>query len=531
MTDAPRRAARWAATLLATLLAVTTPAGSQVRLPAMGEGVSAGMPLGEERRLGDRITVEVRRDPSYLDDPVLTEYTRSLWRPLLQAGRQRGEIGPDMQQQFAWDVFLIRDRSINAFALPGGYVGVHLGLIAATGTRDELVSVMAHELSHVTQRHIARSIESAGRQNALGLATMLLGMIAAARSNNPDMARAAIAGGQAAMIQGQLNFSRDMEREADRIGHLLMADAGFDMVGMPAMFDTLDKAFRLNDAGSFPYLRSHPLTVERIAESQARAGVGQAARPRADLEHDLMRARARVLMEPSVTSLRSHVQALQSLSSGRPATPGVAYAAALAGLLLKDSVATRSGLQALSSALGGQSGVERWAQLLQLEAAMAASAQPTPSGGVAWPSGPPSRIATWSRPELWLWGQALLDRPAEAQARQVSLSEIHQSLRSWLVVHPGDAPLWELLARYEDSRGNRLGMLRATAEAHAAQGQVDSALVTLQSARSQARKTAGMDGVELAVIDARLADLRRQRQQRDGREGREGRDGREGRGD
>ena len=112
----------------------------------------------------------------------------------------------------------MRDRSVNAFALPGGYVGVHLGLIAMTGTRDELASVLAHELSHVTQRHIARGIANSKRQSLIGLAAMILGVLAASRAGSADGANAAIVGGQAAAIQGQLNFSRDMEREADRIG-------------------------------------------------------------------------------------------------------------------------------------------------------------------------------------------------------------------------------------------------------------------------------------------------------------------------
>ena len=106
MTDTPMtRARRCACALLAGLFALSAPAGAQVRLPAMGEAASAGMPLGEERRLGDRVAIEVHRDPSYLDDPILTEYMRGLWRPLLRAAQQRGEIGADMQQQFAWELY------------------------------------------------------------------------------------------------------------------------------------------------------------------------------------------------------------------------------------------------------------------------------------------------------------------------------------------------------------------------------------------------------------------------------------------
>ncbi len=537
----PARGPRWARAALALLSAgivwtlLTTVVSAQVRLPAMGESVSASMPLGAERRLGDQIWVEVRRDPTWLDDPVLTQYLQDLWWPLIEAAARRGEIGEDMRQQFAWEAFLIRDRSINAFALPGGYVGMHLGLIASTTTRHEMVSVMAHELSHVTQRHIARSIESAGRQSAVGIAAMLLGMIAASRSGNADVARAAIAGGQAAMIQGQLNFSRDMEREADRIGHALMIDAGFAAAGMPAMFDKLDKANRLNDAGNFPYLRSHPLTVERIAEAQSRAGAATPAlQPsRSDEEHELMRARARVLMDPAVTALRAHVEVMQTWSAQRPLPLDMAYAAALSAVLLKNDAQARQALQHLSRAPGAAQ-VTRWVQLLHAEAALTlpslASAKPIePAAPVK--SGADSAQG-WARPELIIGGRAVLARAQAGQPQGAALGDLHQALRARLVRHPSDATLWEMLAECESLKGNRLAMMRATAEAHLAVGKGDAAMVTLQAARNSARGSADADGVELAVIDARLAELRRQRQQqRDARDGRDSRNDRAERSD
>jgi predicted Zn-dependent protease len=343
------------AALLSASLVLSTPwAQAQVRLPALGDSASEDLPVSAERRLGEQIMREVKRDPAYLDDPVLLDYVRSLWHPLLQAARARGDIGPEIDQAFAWNLFLVRDRSVNAFALPGGHVGVHLGLMAVTATRDELASVLAHELSHVTQRHIARGMASASRQGALGVAAMLLGVLIAARSSNPDAAQAAIAGGQAAMIQGQLNFSRDMEREADRIGYGVFRDAGFAAHGMAAMFDKLDQAGRLNDSGGFPYLRSHPLTSERLAEARSRLSdpaVGAAAGR--DSLHELMQARARVLMDPTADHWRRLVAQAQrspgAASAGAaataPGTPaarsgtlqaGTLYAGALAAARLGD---------------------------------------------------------------------------------------------------------------------------------------------------------------------------------------------------
>ena len=223
-------------------------------LPALGDG--SDITLSAERQLGDRIVRELYRDPDYLEDPILDEYLQSIWQPLVKGAQARGEMTPELLERFAWKIFIGRDRSINAFALPGGYLGVHLGLISVVNTQDELASVMAHELSHVTQRHIARSIGDQARMSPLLIGAMILGMLAASKSTQG--AQAVIVGGQAMAAQSQLNFSRDMEREADRIGYGVMSEAGFDTQGFVTMFGKLQQAAGLNDRGSFPYLRSHP---------------------------------------------------------------------------------------------------------------------------------------------------------------------------------------------------------------------------------------------------------------------------------
>ncbi|HJV96437.1 MAG TPA: M48 family metalloprotease, partial [Albitalea sp.] len=330
--------------LLAALCALSLglPAASPVALaqntlPALGDTASEDFGIGAERKLGDQIMREIRRDPDYSDDPVLLEYLQSIFRPLLAAARQRGEISADIDQRFAWEPFLVRDRSVNAFALPGGYIGVHLGLIAMTSTRDELASVLAHEMSHVTQRHIARSMAVGKRQSLIGVAAMILGVLAASRSSHVDAANAVITGGQAAAIQGQLNFSRDMEREADRIGFGVMTAAGFAPGGMAAMFDKLDHANHLNDSGGFPYLRSHPLTTERIGEARSRLGTAAPVPPVSVLEHTLAQARARVLMDPRADTLRRW-QALDADTTAGSAADklAAAYTSALASTLMRD---------------------------------------------------------------------------------------------------------------------------------------------------------------------------------------------------
>ena len=202
------------------------PSSSQ-SLPSLGDG--ADITLSAERKLGDRIARELYRDPDFLEDPILDEYLQSIWQPLVKSAQARGELSPELMARFAWKILVGRDRSVNAFALPGGYLGVHLGLIGVVSSRDELASVMAHELTHVTQRHIGRSMGEQARMTPWLIGAMILGMLAAGKSaQGAQGAQAMIVGGQALAVQSQLNFSRDMEREADRIGYGVMADAGFD---------------------------------------------------------------------------------------------------------------------------------------------------------------------------------------------------------------------------------------------------------------------------------------------------------------
>lgn len=195
-------------------------------LPALGD--NSELSPAAERRIGERIAASIYRDPDYIDDPVLVDYVQSIWLPLKAAARARGELSDELDERFAWQIFLIRDRSINAFALPGGYFGVHLGLIGAVSSADEMASVLAHEMSHVTQRHISRLMTQQSRQAPWMIAAMVLGALAASKS--PDAGMAAVVGGQALAAQGQLDFSRDMEREADRVGFGVMTDAGLSLI-------------------------------------------------------------------------------------------------------------------------------------------------------------------------------------------------------------------------------------------------------------------------------------------------------------
>ncbi|MBL8324733.1 MAG: M48 family metalloprotease [Rubrivivax sp.] len=506
--------------------ALAQPQAPAPRLPALGDAGSEELTLGEERRIGEQIMREARRDPAWLDDPVLLAYIQSLWQPLVEAARKRGDIDAGIDSQFRWEIFLLRDRAVNAFALPGGYVGVHLALIAITGNRDKLASVLAHELSHVTQRHIARSVGNASRTSMLALAGLLLGVLSASRSNNIDVANAAIMGSQGAAMQGQLNFSREMEREADRIGYGVLADAGFATGGMAQMFERLQGNAAVADSGAFPYLRTHPLTVERISEARNRVLLAGATQtPRATLLHALMQSRARVLMDRTA-------QALQRLAGGATASPApierVAALAtgALAQAQLGHGVAAEElAVQALRLArtvpvAEREPAAERVLWLLQAECRLASGdgagtwrlledGDPAPAA----PGTPGTLFAAGSdRSVLTLRAQAALkwhERDPRAATDAVRIST--EALQTWLAEHGQDAGGWELLALTADALGQRLRSMRASAEARAAQGDLAGAIDRLRAAQAMART--GSDFIDASIIDTRLRQLLEERRQ------------------
>lgn len=273
--------------LAATLLPCLTPsmaldlhAPVEIELPDIGDSSATALSPREEQRIGEELTAAVRRAGAMLEDAPLEDYLNRIGHDIVAHA--------DTTQRF--NFFWVNDTRINAFAAPGGAVGVNIGLILNTHNESEFASVLAHEVSHVTQRHGARSVESRGKMS-VPMAVAMVGAILAGLAN-PQAGQAAIAAVTAGSQQLGLNFTRANEKEADRIGIQVLARAGFEPRAMAEFFERLQMANRYNDPAAIPeYLRTHPVTLNRVAESRSLAARYPPVRLRDEREFHLMRAR------------------------------------------------------------------------------------------------------------------------------------------------------------------------------------------------------------------------------------------------
>ena len=232
-------------------------------MPDIGSPADAILSKNDEAQLGRAIMAQIRNTGKVVEDPLITEYVNEIGH------RIAAQANNDGIHDFSF--FVIEDPVINAFALPGGFIGVHTGLLEATRNEDELAGVLAHEVAHVTQRHIARSIHSGQRQSMMSMAIMLGAILAAAAGAGGDAVQGAIAVAQGTAAQQQINFTRSNEYEADRVGIEALANAGFDPQGMASFFEVISRSNTPMEYRTPEFLRTHPVSSARIAESRNRA--------------------------------------------------------------------------------------------------------------------------------------------------------------------------------------------------------------------------------------------------------------------
>lgn len=275
---------------LTLLVPPTVPAATGDDLPDIGSPANSVLSREKELQIGRSIYRSLLDTERVMSDPEVQEYVQDVGMKLASQA-QDGD--------FRFNFFVVNDPAINAFALPGGYIGLHSGLILATTSESELAGVLAHEISHVTQRHISRAVFANQRSSILTMAAMLGAILLGAVGGSGDAITGAIATAQGVAAQQQINFTRANEYEADRVGVGVLASAGFDPMGMPAFFETLARQTGPLASQAPEFLRTHPVTVNRIAETRERA----ASLPRPDVQdaagYSITRARVRVLSSPT----------------------------------------------------------------------------------------------------------------------------------------------------------------------------------------------------------------------------------------
>ncbi|WP_157071763.1 M48 family metalloprotease [Steroidobacter denitrificans] len=309
--------------LLSALLSFGAAAQSDPNdLPDIGSPAQATLTLQDEYQIGRMIVRGLRDQDQILEDPEVTEYIRSL-------GYRLSSQAHDGTQRF--NFFMVRDNSINAFALPGGFIGVNAGLVLATRNESELAGVLAHEIAHVTQRHIARSIAAQSRSSLVSTAAMLAAILVGAAAGGGDAAVAGMAAAQSLAIQQQISFTRSNETEADRIGLGILARAGLDPQGMPSFFETMSRRAGSSEMNIPEMLRTHPVTANRIAETRERAAQLNVTPTPDSPSYTLTRERLRVLSTPPGQDARAYYAA--TIKNEPDATTGQRYGQALAMML------------------------------------------------------------------------------------------------------------------------------------------------------------------------------------------------------
>ncbi|KGD96216.1 exported peptidase [Achromobacter sp. RTa] len=435
-----------------------------------------------ERSLGQAIMAQGRRDPTYIDDPELSQYLTTMGRKL--ASYAPGGV-PDVE------MFGVRDPEINAFAMPGGYIGVNTGLIVSSASESELAAVLAHEIGHVVQRHIARGMTQQNQNGMLMLASLAGALLAALAGGGGNLAVGVAAFGQAAAINRQLGFSRDAEREADRAGFQMLTKAGYDAQGMSQMFARLMNASRLNEgAGGGSWASTHPLSIERMSDVQNRVRGLPVSRHVDSDDFWYLRAKMRVVQGRDAVSLRSAGQQLQDEVQ---ALSGVRRSAAYYGLALqafqRNNLAEAERNLALAAADGRNS-----SQLAKLGVDVA--------------------LARKEYPKALELAQAAVKRWPDQRALGIAYAQALQSvgrhtdaqeyLRAKIKQWGNDEPsLYQMLAQSEERNGKPVAARRDLARYYVMTGAFAAAESQLQQARGMST-----DFYEQSQIDVQIKEVK-----------------------
>lgn len=486
--------------ILLALALLFLPAQASNDLPDLGDSALSNLPINEERRIADMVTRELRKSGELLDDIEVADYLDRLGYKLVAAGN-------DTRVGFRF--FPLRSRQINAWAVPGGVVGINVGLIVLSQHESELAAVMAHEIAHVTQHHYARMVESQKGSSVASLGALAVAILAG--RNSPDAAQAAIAASQGVMAQRYLDFSRDFEREADRVGMQTLEAAGFDTRAMPTFFDRMQRFYRSVDNGAFAFLRTHPVTSERIADSTARADQQPYKQWPDSREYLMVREKARVIQLGATEAVTyfANTAREKKFADANAHAYGYAYAQLQAGQL--DAAWTT--LQEVRNRLDKPDAmVEVLAGQIRLEQGRFAEAAAIyKQARAAFPAAP-----------------ALAYGEIDLALRQGKYRDALTLTQAALLARSTDAGLFKRQADAYTQLNNEFGAHRALGDYHAALDEPSKALEQFEIA-----KKVGGDFYQMSALEARMKALRLQIDQAEGKKkgGSAGRDKDGGRND
>ena len=475
------------ALLLSVLLALGNPALAQdkdLNLPNLGESSTSMFSAEFEHELGRAWLRVFRSQVRTIDDPLLHDYLEHLVYKLVSESKLEDR---------RVEVVIIDSPEINAFAVPGGIIGINNGLLLYAQTEDELATVLSHEIAHLSQRHFSRGVEFQQKNQPLTLAAMIASFVLLATAG-ADAGMAAMSATQAAAQSSALRYSRTNEQEADRVGMQTLAEAGFDPHAAPAMFERMMQASRYSSSERVPeYLRSHPLTENRVADTRNRARQYPPQEPTVSLDYQLMRARVANQLAASP------VEAANKFRSELAGTPRSAEAANY-GLVLALTAAGKANEARLTLDGIWSRDPERMEYIIA--DARIDMARRKPEQAVAKLEAR-LKLTPGNFPLTMAYADALM---ADGKAHVAEPVLVAQSQ-----LNPNDPGLWYLLAEVQGLSGNIVGLHQSRAEYFILNGNLDQAEKQLNYALKLTRG----DFLNSAKITQRLADIAEMRAQMD----------------
>ena len=470
-------------------------------LPDMGDPGGDALNRVDERKYGEMIMRQIRPDADYSNDLVIYDFLNQMERRLLQAAKkiQLGGANEQGSGAYNFEVFVVKDSTINAFALPGGFIGFHTGLIVSAESDSEVASVMGHETGHVLQRHLARQMDKQATNTMIAIAGMVLGALAMSR--NPSAGTGLIQGGQAMAVDNQLSYSRDAEREADRVGFQILDASGYDVNGAPGFFQRLQKITGIMDKGVPSYVRTHPLTTDRIADMQDRVRSIPLRSISTVPEFYFVKARARIEQSGTTSGLYDLKNTFDSLSKQSQAVKqmegfyGLALIAQRQGRIDQAEVDLQQARSLASKA--SPSGSARQSLALDITSSELALAKGKNEEALQI-----AQATLKAYPQSYAAGAAMVN----AYLKLGKTNEAIAWLKARTRVQPNELVWWTMLSNAYDQANNVPMRHYALGEKYALEGAWPSAIEQLKIARA----AGSSDFYQSSTIDARLREMQRQ---------------------